>query len=148
MLTGSITIPQSKNGEARQVPMNATVRSVLIGLGALRRSPSDPTERVFDCSYRQAAKFFSQAVAQAQRALRDAERDASRLDGYTWHGNRHTFASRLIMAGVDMRAVQELGGWKTLKMVARYGHLSPEHLRSAVERLVAPDNNVAELARN
>ena len=55
------------------------------------------------------------------------------LDGYTWHGNRHTFASRLVMAGVDLRAVQELGGWKTLM---RYGHLSPEHLRSAVERLV------------
>jgi Phage integrase family len=62
--------------------------------------------------------------------------DSSRLDGYTWHGNRHTFASRLVMAGVDLRTVQELGGWKTLKMVQRYAHLSPAHLRAAVERLV------------
>jgi hypothetical protein len=41
------------------------------------------------------------------------------------------------MAGVDLRTVQELGGWKTLKMVERYGHLSPTHLHAAVERLAS-----------
>jgi hypothetical protein len=66
-----------------------------------------------------------------------AENLLTRLDGYTWHGNRQTFASRLVMAGVDLRSVQEMGGWKTLKMVARYAHLSPTHLHAAVERLVA-----------
>jgi integrase len=34
----------------------------------------------------------------------------------TWHALRHTFASRLVAAGVDLRAVQELGGWKTLNL--------------------------------
>ena len=29
-----------------------------------------------------------------------------------------------------------LGGWRSLAMVERYSHLSPDHLRSAVERLV------------
>jgi site-specific recombinase XerD len=67
--------------------------------------------------------------------------------GYTWHCNRHTFASRLVMAGVDLRAIQMLGGWQDLKMVARYSHLSPDHLRAAVERLVSPAISV-ELARN
>jgi site-specific recombinase XerD len=62
-------------------------------------------------------KFFSKAVAQAQRALRAARRDPNRLDDYSWHGNRHTFASRLVMAGGDLRTVQELGGWRTLAMV-------------------------------
>jgi site-specific recombinase XerD len=42
------------------------------------------------------------------------------------------------MAGVDLRTVQELGGWKSLKMVQRYVHLSPGHLLAAVERLVIP----------
>ena len=63
-------------------------------------------------------------------------RSSAALDRYTWHGNRHTFASRLVMAGVDLRTVQELGGWKSLKMVERYSHLAPGHLHEAVERLV------------
>jgi site-specific recombinase XerD len=73
-------------------------------------------------------------------------RNAIRLDGYTWHSNRHTFASRLVMAGVDLRTVQELGGWKTLSMVERYSHLGPSHLQAAVDRLVP--QSVTELARN
>ena len=47
-----------------------------------------------------------------------------------------TFASRLVMAGVDLRSVQALGGWRTLAMVQRSRHLAPDHLREAVERLV------------
>ena len=57
------------------------------------------------------------------------------LEGYTWHCNRHTFASRLVMAGVDLLRVQRLGGWRTVGMVTRYAHLAPDHLRAAVERL-------------
>jgi site-specific recombinase XerD len=51
------------------------------------------------------------------------------------------------MAGVDLRSVQALGGWRTLAMVQRYSHLAPQHLRDAVERLVGPSPEV-ELARN
>jgi Phage integrase family len=54
-----------------------------------------------------------------------------------FHGLRHSFASRLVMAGVDLRTVQELGGWRTLMMVMRYAHLSPTHLHAAVERIAA-----------
>ena len=70
-------------------------------------------------------------------SLAAAGKDTSRLQGYTWHGNRHTFASRLVMAGVDLRTAQELGGWKTLGMVQRYAHLAPEGLAAAVEKPVA-----------
>ena len=50
------------------------------------------------------------------------------------------------MAGVDLRSVQELGGWKSLKMVQRYSHLAPAHLHEAVERLATPA--LEQLARN
>jgi len=70
-----------------------------------------------------------------------------RLDGYTWHCNRHTFASHLVMAGVDLTSVQTLGGWRTLAMVQWYSHLAPAALLDAVERLV-PANAVVELSRN
>ena len=55
----------------------------------------------------------------------------------TWHTLRHTFASHLIMAGVDLRTVQDLLGHKTLEMTLRYSHLAPAHKASAVEKLTA-----------
>jgi site-specific recombinase XerD len=135
-LTGLITVNRSKSGYSRQVPMNSVVRSVLMDLAGQRLHPDDPEERVFHCSYTQADKFFPQAVDLARKSLLATGSDASRLDGYTWHCNRHTFASRLVMAGVDLRTVQVLGGWRTLTMVQRYSHLAPAHLQEAVERLV------------
>jgi site-specific recombinase XerD len=136
MLAGSIGVGRSKNGYSRRVPMNSAVRRVLVEVGAQRARPNDPTERVFTMAYRTVARTFARSVARAQAALQDAGKDVSRLDGYTWHGNRHTFASRLVMAGVDPLTVKELGGWRTLAMVQRYAHLAPAHLASAVERLV------------
>ncbi len=42
-----------------------------------------------------------------------------------------------MMAGVDMRTIQELGGWSDLKMVERYSHLSPSHKAEAVEKIAS-----------
>ena len=39
------------------------------------------------------------------------------------------------MAGVDLYTVQRADGWKTQVMVQRYAHLSPDHIKAAVERL-------------
>jgi Site-specific recombinase XerD len=137
-LAGFITVTQSKSGYSRQVPMNSVVRSVLLDLAGQRTRPGDPDEMVFRRSYVVAANFFPKAIERAQKTLAAAGRDGSRIEGYTWHCNRHTFASRLVMAGVDLRSVQALGGWQTLTMVQRYSHLAPAHLREAVERLVDP----------
>lgn len=56
---------------------------------------------------------------------------------FTWYCLRHTFASRLVMAGVDLRTVAELMGHKTVQMTMRYAHLAPAHQLAAVERIVA-----------
>jgi hypothetical protein len=57
------------------------------------------------------------------------------VSNYSWHANRHTFISRLIMAGVPLRTVQELAGHKTIAMTCRYAHLAPEHQLDAVRVL-------------
>ena len=89
-------------------------------------------------AYRTVSREFGRAVGAAQATLRasDQREEAARLDGVTWHALRHTFASRLVAAGVDLRTVRELGGWRTLSMVQRYAHLSPGHLVAAVEPIV------------
>lgn len=53
-----------------------------------------------------------------------------------WHKNRHTFASRLAMAGVDIRTIAQLMGHGTTQTFMRYAHLSPDHNQSAVDRVV------------
>jgi site-specific recombinase XerD len=63
-------------------------------------------------------------------AIRDAK-----IRKFSWHCLRHTFASRLVMAGVDLCTVQELMGHKSIQMTVRYSHLTPKHTLAAVERL-------------
>ena len=62
--------------------------------------------------------------------------EKAEIQDVVWHTLRHTFASRLVMAGVDLRTVQELMGHKDITMTIRYSHLSPSHLKEAVQRLV------------
>ncbi|MGA2954152.1 MAG: tyrosine-type recombinase/integrase, partial [Thermodesulfobacteriota bacterium] len=52
-----------------------------------------------------------------------------------FHDLRHTFATRLVQAGVDLYTVQKLGRWKNISMIMRYAHHYPESLRSGVEVL-------------
>jgi site-specific recombinase XerD len=68
-------------------------------------------------------------------ALRGDDQDGVRFRR-RWHDPRHTFASRLVMAGVDARTVQTLMRHKTLAMTERYAHLSPAHKLAAVQRLM------------
>ena len=67
-----------------------------------------------------------------QTAFETARRHA-KLSDVTPHVLRDTFASRLVMNGVPLRTVQELGGWKTLAMAFRYLHLNEEHKQQSIE---------------
>ena len=58
-----------------------------------------------------------------------------KIEGFRFHDLRHTFGSRLGMAGVDIRTIQELMGHKDIKMTMRYSHPTPEHEKNAVKVL-------------
>ena len=61
--------------------------------------------------------------------------EKSKIKRLRFHDLRHTFATRLVQAGVDLYTVQKLGRWKTVSMVMRYAHHHPESLRCGVEAL-------------
>ncbi|MBI2988094.1 MAG: site-specific integrase [Deltaproteobacteria bacterium] len=57
------------------------------------------------------------------------------ISDFRFHDLRHTFASHLVMAGVDLVTVKELLGHKTINMTNRYTHLAQEHKAQAVAKL-------------
>jgi len=69
-----------------------------------------------------------------KRAFKTALKKAG-IEDFHFHDLRHTSASYLVMRGASMKAVQVHLGHTSLAMTERYAHLSPDFLRSEVERL-------------
>lgn len=109
----------SKTGRARHVPLNAEAVAVL---AAYKKKGVEGTDRIFPVL--DVKKGWAALLVTAK------------IPKFRWHDLRHTFASKLVMAGVDLNTVRELLGHSDLKMTLRYAHLGPEHKAAAVERLV------------
>ena len=125
---GFIRLTRTKNGEAREIPINETVRRTLTGL----RTRLD-TKWVF---HRRDGRQLRYIRSEFERAMEKAG-----LADFHFHDLRHTFASRLVMKGVPLATVSKLMGHKTPMMTMRYAHLSPEHLSAAVKVLDAPKSS-------
>jgi integrase len=122
-----IHLLRTKNGDPRTIPLNSIALAALRELQAGQAEPG--TEPVFP-------SLRTGDALQGSRGWFSTALDEAKVLDYTWHCNRHTFASRLVMAGVDLRTVAELLGHRTLQMVMRYSHLAPEHQAAAIDRLV------------
>lgn len=116
-----IIVEGTKNGEIRKIPMN---HKLTVALENVKKESKG--EYVFSKN----GKLYGDIKTGWWTALKKAG-----IEGFRFHDLRHTFGSRLGMAGVDIRTIQELMGHKDIKMTMRYSHPTPEHKRKAVEIL-------------
>jgi integrase len=135
--TGSIHIPLDKPGEGKWVAMNSVAREALLTIKRTRRVMS---KWVF-CSPH--GGYLHNFERYWRPALKEAQ-----VPDFRFHDSRHTFASRLVMEAVDLYTVQRAGGWKTQAMVQRYAHLSPDHMRAAVERLAKAPSRAESVTKS
>jgi integrase len=119
---GIITLLDTKNGERRDIHMGDAVKIALEGLN--RKS-----DYVF--SNRNNKRIDNAAL---QLAFKEALRK-SQIEDFHFHDLRHTFASNLVMNGIELNDIRELLGHKRMEMTLRYSHLSPKHKGKVVNVL-------------
>jgi integrase len=119
-----LTIPLDKGGRTSHAPLGGAALQALFDLD----QQHDGTE--FVCGGARSPRYWFEAAV-----------EAAKIEKFTWHCLRHTFASRLVMSGADLRTVAELLRDKTLAMVMRYSHLAPDYKLAAVERMATVFQN-------
>ena len=115
----------AKSGKTRHIPLNAEALAVL----NIWRKHTDGTGLIFKSHTGERFDNIKKSFATTLRA--------ANIQKFRFHDTRHSFASKLVMAGVDLNTVRELLGHADIKMTLRYAHLAPEHKAAAVAKLVA-----------
>ena len=119
----TVTAGNSKSRKARHVPLNAEA------LDALTRwkGQAGGSDLVFP-------GMGGGRLTNVNKSWEGLVTDANLVE-FRFHDLRHHFASKLVMAGVDLNTVRELLGHADIKMTLRYAHLAPGKLADAVAKL-------------
>jgi integrase len=110
---------KTKNRQIKEIPMNEAVYKVL-----KEHRLKSPTAEIFPKA------LLSNATHRFKSLCRKVD-----VKPLRFHDLRHTFASCLAMAGMDLRTIQELMRHKSIQMTMRYAHLHPEHLKGKTDVL-------------
>ena len=132
---GTFTIALEKSGKKRVVVLNSIA---LEAIRSIRRDRPSLSPYVFSSPQgRSLRNNFD------KRYWRPALTEA-KISDFRFHDLRHTFASRLVAAGVHSLIVQKAGGWSDERMLQRYVHHDPSLIRAAVERLAKAPTRAQE----
>jgi len=128
-----IYLLDTKNKDPRWVPLT---KDLVAELSNLREITEGRDENLV---------FLNEGQLQSDRAKArpgikfreafDAAKKRAGLHDLHMHDLRHTAASHLIMAGVDIRTLADILGHRTLQMVQRYTHLLHEHKLEAIDKI-------------
>ncbi len=118
---GVLTLPRTKSGTEQRVRLNT------VAVETLRALP------------RLSPRVFSTLTARGLRREFEKARVRAGIEDLHWHDLRHDFASQLVMKGESIYTVRDLLRHSDVRVTQRYAHLSPDHLKAAVERLVGDE---------
>lgn len=122
-----ITLEKTKNGSKRAIPLVGEAYELLQIRSKIRDLSDD---RIFPPS-----KLAKKSDYIDLRQPWEVARENAGIMDFRWHDLRHTAASYLVMNGVSLVEVAKILGHRTLAMVLRYAHLSPEHVVSTGDKL-------------
>lgn len=112
----------TKNGKNREVPLTARAKAIL----TRRMTGLKKDDRVFPIT----ASWIADHWGEMRETLgHGGEKD------YVPHVLRHTFCTRLLECGVDIKTVQELAGHDNLTTTQKYAKSSPDRKKRAIEAL-------------
>ena len=143
---GSLTVAESKSGKVRKVPLNAAARGALQALPPPRKgyvfpgrggAMRDNVRKAWDSACKRAG--IQSVTLHPETGTRQV-----------WprvHDLRHTFATNLVLGGVDLVTVKELMGHADISTTLRYAHPTPESKRNAVNSLCESATKVQHFAK-
>jgi integrase/recombinase XerC len=124
--SGTVIVRQGKGNKLRRVPLNVTIRKILVDY--LTTLPSQQ-EQLF--ASRRAKQFTPRGV----QHLVDRYAYRAKIEHVTPHTLRHSFCKNLIDAGVGLDKVALLAGHTSVDITRRYTTPSEHELQEAVEHL-------------
>ncbi len=128
-----VQVKESKTGKSRAIPMNNKIVSLL-------KSLPKQSEYVFT------SPKTNGKLDNVKRSLSRAFTNAGIKD-FHFHDFRHTFATRLVDAGVNIAVVAELCGHSDIRMTKRYAHATEAAKREAVAILNQPKRVEQDLSK-
>lgn len=118
-----ITLLDTKNGKVRKVPINSVLKRELEKLKKNKLSEYVFTNPVTETRYSDLKRTFNSLCKVAM------------VNEFRFHDLRHSSATRMVAAGVDIITVKEILGHSDIHTTMRYAHAITEQKLSAVETL-------------
>jgi integrase len=132
--------PRTKTGKSRRVGMRPAVRGALLAIWEKRDRPDSGAVFVS-----KRGKPYADTRETGGNPLAKAHRTACRkagIDGFRIHDWRHHFAVWFLKRGGNLRALCQIAGWSSIRMVQRYAVFEQSDLDEIMARTARTEQRV------
>ncbi len=126
----SITVLDPKNGETRNVYMTDIILDMFKSMDA-----GPPTDLVFPSKRGGKMQSISKTFARSVETLGFNHDITDRRMKVVFHTLRHSWASWMVNAGIEVPVIAKILGHKSLVMTMRYSHVNDTSVRNAMQVL-------------